>query len=357
MGAFNDYFQAAKAAVAGYIPKAGTLVPTSETTPIILAHNVKGGHFQVPNTDVLVDIPYEILQLDMEVIVQKHTIAGPTVIQKKKYALTQLPPAGLRVNEVGGYILSNYWTEIALAQDGEDGDDGDNGWTPVIALEDDGPTRVVQKVVGWIGGTGTPPSQDPAQSYIGPTGWAVKSGATNVKGPAGPSPTVAPEYHVRATQGISLSTTQNPTENLKLIQSLNFSNTYTVARKFLIRAKVHVGRISNNQYAYAELRTRESEKPPGAPADNSTWIPDNTYTLRDSHRELVQVPRFSGSDPLGLNWSQANQKLWCEYIIQVPAGNSFSAYLSLRVFASNPLIPDASETIDRSVGDIDVIGL
>lgn len=56
------------------------------------------------------------------------------------------------------------------------------GWQPEIGLESDGDTREVQKLIGWVGGTGSTPI-DYIGKYIGSTGFVnTKAEATNVKG-------------------------------------------------------------------------------------------------------------------------------------------------------------------------------
>jgi len=64
---------------------------------------------------------------------------------------------------------------------GIDGADGLNGWSPAVAITNDGARRVLQ-VVDWIGGTGT----KPATGYIGATGIvALIADAVDIRGPAG----------------------------------------------------------------------------------------------------------------------------------------------------------------------------
>lgn len=53
------------------------------------------------------------------------------------------------------------------------------GWTPLLGLEADG-ERVVLKVVGWSGGTGTVPAVD---QYVGTTGFVGSAAAAmNIRG-------------------------------------------------------------------------------------------------------------------------------------------------------------------------------
>jgi hypothetical protein len=65
---------------------------------------------------------------------------------------------------------------------GEDGVDGEDGWSPNYALVEDG-DRLVVKITGWSGGTGTPPDSD---VYIGENGLVVDiADAVNMKGNPG----------------------------------------------------------------------------------------------------------------------------------------------------------------------------
>lgn len=350
MGKFNDFFQSIKALIAGPLAFGSTLVGTSEAHVTTIAQQVRGGFFSVPDLDTLVDIPYEILWLDMEVVVSQHELPGPITVPRKKYTLRQMPPTGIRVGDIPSYTLSDYWTEIENGTDGEDGDNGSNGWTPVFALEDDGAARVVVRVIDYFGGTGAAPSLDPVQSYLGTGGFTTKSAAINVKGNPGQDAVTRPQFLEVVTDGLAASLQQSSTQNLMLRQSTNWTNTYTAARIFRVRGVLRVNRIVNNQYAYADLRIRTSAKPESVPADNNTWLPDGTFVLKDSDRELVEVPRL-GVDSLGLLYSQAVQKLVVETVIEVPAGQTYSAYLSLRVFGAG------GEEIDCNQGLIEIIGL
>lgn len=59
------------------------------------------------------------------------------------------------------------------------------GWTPIFKFENDGDTRQVNKLVGYIGGTGIAPT-DNIGSYVTENGYTlVKSEASNFKGSAG----------------------------------------------------------------------------------------------------------------------------------------------------------------------------
>jgi hypothetical protein len=348
MGAFNTLFQAIKATLAGVIPIGGTFVGSSETTPIVFAQNVKGGYFSVPNTDALADIPYEMLQVDMEVVVSQHTIAGPTIVPKKKYYLKTMPPTGLRVNEVVGFDLADYWGEISLGGiDGDPGDDGDDGWTPQIALETDGPNRVVQRVIGYTGGEGTPPILDPNQNYIGPTGFSVKSSATNVMGPQGPAVNLRAIVNLKngINDGFNL---QLSTMNWVLIRAVNITNSNSEARDFLVYGRVDFSKDipgANNVIASVNLKYRASAMPPGIVLE-ATWTPDNTYINIDTRKGLItDIER----DDAIVNADNIMETLEARGTITIPAGATYSVYVSSRIITTGG--------VNRNDGSINIIGL
>lgn len=65
---------------------------------------------------------------------------------------------------------------------GKAGDDGRDGWTPILAVVEDGERRVHQ-VVRWIGGSGHEPESG---WYIGPNGPVQRiAEAVDIRGPAG----------------------------------------------------------------------------------------------------------------------------------------------------------------------------
>ncbi|PSO19140.1 hypothetical protein [Bradyrhizobium sp. MOS003] len=70
---------------------------------------------------------------------------------------------------------------LPKATDGAPGIDGDNGWSPVLAIVEDGERRVVA-VARWVGGDGPPPDT----GFIGPDGILNDiAGATDVRGSPG----------------------------------------------------------------------------------------------------------------------------------------------------------------------------
>ncbi len=94
---------------------------------------------------------------------------------------------GIRVRgKSGGELDFGPWQDVRDGIDGEpgeDGEDGDDGWSPVFAIEADGATREVLKVVDWTGGEGTKPA---VGKYIGTTGFVDDiAGGVNIRGTDG----------------------------------------------------------------------------------------------------------------------------------------------------------------------------
>lgn len=88
---------------------------------------------------------------------------------------------------------------------GATGAAGANGWSPILAVENDGERRVL-RLVDWTGGTGTKPATG---SYLGPTGFvATAAQATDIRGPQGATG-VAPTQNTFAT--VTVGTSPTPT--------------------------------------------------------------------------------------------------------------------------------------------------
>lgn len=77
---------------------------------------------------------------------------------------------------------------------------GEKGWSPVLALEEDGQRRVL-KLEDWIGGEGDKPDT-PANSYIGIDGFTSLSDAIDIRGARGLDGTsgLAPEHEWDGTR-------------------------------------------------------------------------------------------------------------------------------------------------------------
>ena len=64
-------------------------------------------------------------------------------------------------------------SQTITVQKGSGGGGGSGGgWTPQLAVVNDGDRRVLQ-VSGWVGGTGTQPA---VGQYVGPAGWSTPLG-------------------------------------------------------------------------------------------------------------------------------------------------------------------------------------
>jgi hypothetical protein len=112
MGAFNTYLATLKGNLKGSIPLGGTLIGTSEGVPMILAQQIIGGFCVLDSIDTLVDIPYDLLTLDMEVVVRDYApVSGPRH-PRTRYTLRQMPSVNTKVNEVVGYLLADYWVKV-----------------------------------------------------------------------------------------------------------------------------------------------------------------------------------------------------------------------------------------------------
>lgn len=61
---------------------------------------------------------------------------------------------------------------------------GNNGWSPQLAAVSNGSGGFVHQIIGWTGGTGTPPSS--TNQFIGPSGIVgTAAAATDIRGPGG----------------------------------------------------------------------------------------------------------------------------------------------------------------------------
>jgi len=121
MGAFGNLLTSIKNALVGITPFGGTIWPTSEDFPVADARTIKAATYPVPTLEALADIPYSNLAKDMEVIVSEHALSGGTIHPRTKYYLRQMPPENTRVNEVSGYVLSDYWIPVPQGQSNFEG--------------------------------------------------------------------------------------------------------------------------------------------------------------------------------------------------------------------------------------------
>lgn len=77
--------------------------------------------------------------------------------------------------------VANFLAALPKPKDGE-GKPGRNGWSPMLAVVEDGARRVL-RIIGWFGGNGP----EPPTGYLGPHGLTDEiSEATNIRGAPGP---------------------------------------------------------------------------------------------------------------------------------------------------------------------------
>lgn len=102
------------------------------------------------------------------------------------------------------------------------------GWTPVFQFENDGDTRQVNKLVGYVGGTGNVPT-DNVGSYVKEGGYTlIKNEAANFKGSTG---------NLNAAGDINLSGAISKTQNSARVFNKVFQNTYTTAQTGILSLK------------------------------------------------------------------------------------------------------------------------
>jgi hypothetical protein len=312
MGAFADYIAQIKGEVAGAIPIGGTFFPVSDFT-IAPGFLVRGGTFPLPNLEVLADLPYDMLVLDMEVIVSDYTTGeGEEEFNhpRSKYRLIALPePEGTRVSEIVNYNIADFWELVFEGGGGSDpGADGEKGWSPVIANENDGPTRVVQKVVDWTGGEGDKPVVPVSpNNYIGPLGFTNKTNATNIKGAAGDVSTVQVRPLFYETVGLPgavslpLVLTISTLSSAELvIQQISILNNWNQARYFLVIGECSFKEAGGAVYPRVRLRYNTNNN-----------VINSSSPLVNGTMERVDI----GDTPPG-----EFQKIELSHVIQIPAG-------------------------------------
>jgi hypothetical protein len=235
MGAYKDYIDSL--VPSGITPLFGTIVPQGEFSGMP-AVALKGGYFSVPNNDVLADIPLDLLSVDMEVVVSAHD-----TFDRTRYRLATLPPS--RISDIISYDILDYWEEVPNTIT-ETGLPGNNAWSPVFASEEDGPTRVVLKVIGYVNGQGDPPAIVVNNNYLGPSGLTTKSLATNFKGNTGSAGSPPASYFANVNSRHTLGTTfyvQNSafgTEENVSNGSLTITNTGSTTRRFRVWAEISI---------------------------------------------------------------------------------------------------------------------
>jgi hypothetical protein len=337
MGAFADYIEVLRDGIGGDSPLGGTLFPTSEGFPCVPGIFVQGSTFPVPTLEVLADLPYKTLVLDMEVIVSEHERPGPITHPRTVYKLTTLPPADTKVSEVSGYVLSDYWTAIAEPE-AQDGEPGDKGWTPVYVVESDGVDRSVLRIIDYAGGEGVKPDLPVAtSSYLGSSGYTTKSLAANIKGEkgnTGSSANVRPlavfsqgGFSVLIVTSVAIPNTETMLENLQI------SNTHTASRQFLVRGWSYFKESIGGSHVIARLRLRSS---------GSNLPTTTSSSLKDSNTQRVDI-----GDPDG--YPMELHKIQVECVITIGAGQTVDVGISVERMNSN--------TGTHTIGVIQAIGL
>ncbi|MEJ7644285.1 MAG: hypothetical protein WKF87_06800 [Chryseolinea sp.] len=313
MGAFKDLLDALKGSVSGPFPFGGTAFPTSEGFPTMVAHSVKGAFFSLENLDQLADIPYENLVLNQEVVVGQFELPDTTLHSVTRYRLVNMPALNTKVSDVPDFVVTDYWQiVIENVESEEPGPAGNNGWSPVFANEPDGPNRTVQKLIGWIGGQGSSPAI-PADSYIGASGYVVKSAATNIQGqqgPAGNALLVRPEaYFSVGTRAIVAPDTVfnfalGSMQNLPSNQSLTVTNTWSQPRSFIIRGQAHFADTNGECSWVAQL----------VEGDDGNRSAQTTDVLRDEN--------YARGHYVNVNTHPSILKILVGFKTVIPAGQS-----------------------------------
>ncbi len=127
MGAYSDYLDTIKATVTGKVPFGGTLIPTSNEFPIILAEQIKGGHFTLPTLEVLADLPMELLGVGMSIVVSEHERPGGSLHPRTRYYLRRLPPSV--ISGIVDYKIFDYWA-FESASTASDQDEVETQYAP-----------------------------------------------------------------------------------------------------------------------------------------------------------------------------------------------------------------------------------
>lgn len=112
MGAFSVFLNTVIASLKGPIPLGGTLIGTSEGVPPSIAQQIRGGFMALDTLETLVDLPYDILQKDMEVVVSEYEQSGGNVHPRTRYYLRQMPPTDTKVGDVVSYLFADYWAKV-----------------------------------------------------------------------------------------------------------------------------------------------------------------------------------------------------------------------------------------------------
>jgi len=294
MGAYKNFIDSVKAYLAGTSPFGGTIVPTSETFPVVIAQHVQGGHYSLTSIAELADIPLQNLQLAQEV-----------VISGVRYRLFNMP--GQVISSIPGYDIEDYWEIVEGGGDPVPGPPGDDGWTPYYGTETDGPNRVVQVLLAYIGGEGTPPAlPQPSNRYVGPAGLTTKSAATNIKGnkgDAGDTSNFRPMAYFFTGGRRTIPPTQvwtGPQGEFLYGTPAGFKvdNTFDQPRLFCVMAEMPLSNDSGNDSWVAMLLVRNDN---GWLADQSGKLSQTRLDQNYSRTDFVNAAAFPSVHKIKLN--------------------------------------------------------
>jgi len=119
MGAFDSFIQSIKSGIPGVIPYGGTIVPTSNEFSTMLAQTIRGGYMALPDLETLADLPIEMMQKDMTIVVGEHARPNGSLHTRTKYYLKVVPSDRISIL---GDDLSLYWIveDTSTAENSDD---------------------------------------------------------------------------------------------------------------------------------------------------------------------------------------------------------------------------------------------
>ncbi len=129
---------------------------------------------------------------------------------------------------------------------GSPGSDGEDGWAPILAVVTDTDRRVLQ-VVGWTGGTGTPPATG---DFIGPVGLvATAAAAVDIRGAQGiPGAGSTPDSFTTVVVKGTALVADSPTDTLNVVEGTGIlltpvagTDSYTIANAGVVSATAGTG--------------------------------------------------------------------------------------------------------------------
>lgn len=195
---------------------------------------------------------------------------------------------------------------------GQRGAPGDNGWSPLFAIVPDGSREVVQ-IIGWTGGTGTPPSI--INQYLGVTGIVTDiTQAVNIKGPQG----IQGIAGINGLNGWTAVMAIVSDGNRRVIQIVDWTGGSGVKPSIINQFIGATGIVST---AAAAVDIRGATGPQGPPGPSGPTLPDpvgqngkilgvasNVYTLLSNPNPLPPIvansrrPLREKNDGTGSEW-------------------------------------------------------